>query len=259
METSGSEISQKTGNETLLHNLQRMGGVAALVMAATWVAAFAVFLGVLMPAGYLEEGIAPVDKVAILVENQLLASIGWLVPYVLWGLFMVVLSLALYERLKSGAPAIAQVATVIGIIWAALVIAAGLVATLGIRTAVELSATDPSQAGLVWVTVETVAGGLGGEAWEVLGGVWLLFIGLAALRARALPRALSYLALVLGVAGIVTVVPTLQPAVFIYGVGLIVWWVWLGTVMLRDRQSGEVPDEVEAERAGIATGAAARE
>lgn len=254
MKTNDSKITQKAGNNTLLNTLQRMGGVAALSMAATWVAAFAVFLGVLLPAGYLEEGIAPVDKVAILVENQLLASIGWLVPYVLWGLFMVVLSLALYERLKSGAPAIAQVATVIGLIWAALVIAAGLVATLGIRTAVDLYATDPTQAGLVWVTVETVAGGLGGEAWEVLGGVWLLFIGWASLRARELPKRLSYLALVLGVAGIVTVVPFLQPAVFIYGIGLIVWWVWLGTVMLRDRPRGEVLEEVKAESADKATG-----
>ncbi|MCH7662091.1 MAG: DUF4386 family protein [Euryarchaeota archaeon] len=233
-----------------MNDLQRVGGVSALIMAGTFVVAFAVFLGVLMPAGYLDDGIAPADKVAILVENQLVASIGWLIPYVVWGIFMVVLSLALYDRLKAGAPAIARTATAIGLIWAALVIAAGLVATLGIRTAVDLYGTDPAQAGLVWVVVETVAGGLGGEAWEVLGGVWLLLIGWAALRARELPRALSYLALVLGVAGVVTVVPPLKPAVFIYGVGLIVWWVWLGTVMLRDTRRGDRTAAGDAEERG---------
>jgi hypothetical protein len=69
--------------------------------------------------------------------------------------------------------------------------------------------------------------------------VWVLLIGLAALRARELPRALNYLGVVAGVAGILTVVPALEVlgAVevlgLIFGLGLIVWFVWLGIVMLR--------------------------
>lgn len=258
MPSSTSDIPETVRRNPLMNDLQRMGGVSALIMAATFVMAFAVFLGVLLPAGYLDEGISPADKVAILVENQLAASIGWLAPYVLWGIFIVVLSLALYDRLKSGAPAIAQMATAIGLIWAALVIAAGLVATLGIRTVVDLYATDPEQAGLVWVTVETVAGGLGGEAWEILGGTWLLLIGWAGLRTRELSRALSYLALLLGVAGIITVVPPLEPAVFVYGIGLIVWWVWVGIVMLRDTRR-ERTGASDVEEAGESTGPPGRE
>ena len=150
-----------------------------------------------------------------------------------WGLFQIVLVLALYERLREGAPVISQTATAVGLIWATLVIAAGLIATLGITTAVELYGTDPAQAGSFWAAIETVAAGLSGEAGEVLGGVWLLLIGWAALRAQQLPRALAYLALVLGVAGVITVIPALAPAVFVYGIGLIGWWVWLGAVMLR--------------------------
>jgi hypothetical protein len=34
-----------------MDSLQKMGGVAALIEASTWVVAFAVFLGVLIPAG----------------------------------------------------------------------------------------------------------------------------------------------------------------------------------------------------------------
>jgi hypothetical protein len=134
---------------------------------------------------------------------------------------------------------VAQIATAIGLIWAGLVIASGLVATLGIRVLGELYGTDTAQAGAVWAPVETVVGGLGGDAGEVLGGVWLLLIGWAALRARELPRALSFLGLVLGVAGILTVVPTFEPASFVYGLGLIVWFVWLGIVMLRTSQGRE--------------------
>jgi hypothetical protein len=211
----------------MMDNIQKMGGVAALIMAGTFVVAFTVFLGVLMPAGYFDEGIAAgvdsAEKARIIADNQAAATIGYLIPYVVWGIFMVVLSLALYDRLKSRMPAIAQIATAYGLLWAGLVISSGLIAALGIRAVGELYGTDPAQAASVWASAETVASALGGETWEVLGGLWLLLIGWAALQTRALPRALSYLAMALGIAGLVTVVPPLQPAVFLYGVGVIVW------------------------------------
>lgn len=216
-----------------MSDLQKTGGVAALAMAPAWMVAFAVFLGVLMPAGYFDEGVTAVEYVRIIVENQAIASIGYLIAYVVWGIFHVVLSLALYDRLKAGAPAMAQTATAIGLIWAGLVMAGGFVATLGIRTVVDLYGTDPAQAGFVWSAVETVASAVSGGAGEVLGGFWLLLVGWAALQARELPRVLSYFAMVLGIAGVLTVVPALEAALFLYGVGLIVWWIWLGIVMLR--------------------------
>jgi hypothetical protein len=223
----------------MMNGLQKMGGLAALAMAATWVVAFAVLLGVLTPAGYFAEGVTALERARIITDNQALASIGYLIPYVAWGILLVVLALALHDRLKAGAPAVAQIATAIGLIWAGLVIASGLVATLGIRVVGEVYGTDAAQAGAVWAPVETVARALGGGAGEVLGGVWLLLIGWAALRARELPRALSFLGIVLGVAGILTVVPPLEPASSLYGLGLIVWFVWLGIVMLPTSQGRE--------------------
>jgi hypothetical protein len=217
----------------MMNGLQKMGAVAALAMAATWVVAFAVLLGVLTPAGYFNEGVTALERARIITDNQALASIGYLIPYVAWGILLVVLALALHDRLKAGAPAVAQIATAVGLIWATLVIASGLVATLGIRVAGELYGTDAAQAAAVWAPVETVARALGGAAGEILGGVWLLLIGWAALRARELPRALSFLGIVLGIAGILTVVPPLEPVSSLYGLGLIVWFVWLGIVMLR--------------------------
>lgn len=221
-----------------MNDLQKVGGVAALIMAATWVVGFAVLLGVLTPAGYYDEGVDAVEKVAILAANQAIASIGYLLPFVVWGIFQVVLALALYERLQAGSPALAQTATAIGLIWAGLVIASGMVANVGLAAVVDRYGDDPAQAGSAWQAIETVALGLGGGN-EIAGGVWILLIGWAALRARALPRALNYLGIVAGVAGILTVVPVLEVlgAVevlgLVFGLGLIVWFVWLGIVMLR--------------------------
>ncbi len=49
-----------------------------------------------------------------------------LLMYVVFGLFLIVLTLALHERMKAGAPALMQMATAVGIIWAGSLIASGM-------------------------------------------------------------------------------------------------------------------------------------
>lgn len=234
-----------------MKSFQKTGGVAALIMAATWVVGFAVLLGILTPAGYYDAGVDAVQKVAILADNQTVASIGYLVPFVVWGIFQVVLALALYDRLKAGASAMAQTATAIGLIWAGLVIASGMVANVGIAAVVDLYDHNPAQAGSAWQAIESVALGLGGGN-EIVGGVWVLLISWAALRTGELSRALNYLGVVAGVSGILTVVPVLEVlgAVevlgLVFGLGLIVWFIWLGIVMLRS-STGQRPLDPEAD------------
>jgi len=231
-----------------MKGLQKAGGVAAPVMAATWMVGFAVFLGVLTPAGYFDEGVDPADRVAVLVDNQAIASLSYLISFVVFGILLVVLALALHERLKQDAAAMAQTATAIGLIWAGLVIAAGMLGNVGIGTVVDLYDSDPTQAGSAWLVIETVVLGLGGQN-EIAGGLWVLLISWAALRTRELPRALDYLGIVAGAAGILTVVPVLEVlgAVevlgLVFGLGLIVWFVWLGIVLLRTshRRTGQTP------------------
>jgi hypothetical protein len=220
----------------MMSDLQRMGGVAALIMAATFVVGFAVFLTVLMPAGYFDAGVDPVQKAAILADNQAIASISYLISFVVFGILLVVLALALYERLKAGAPGMAQTATAFGLIWAGLVIASGMVANVGIGTVIDLYGNDPAQAGSVWLAIESVQLGLGGGN-EIAGGLWVLLIGWAALRAGPLPRALNYLGVVIGVAGLLTVVPALEAIGLLFGLGLIVWFVWVGIFLLRSSAS----------------------
>jgi hypothetical protein len=61
------------------------------------------------------------------------------------------------------------------------------------------------------------------------------------LRAGGLPKALNYVGVVMGVAGILTVVPAAREVTrAVFGLGQLVWFVWLGIVMLRGRTSAEV-------------------
>ncbi len=57
------------------------------------------------------------------------------------------------------------------------------------------------------------------------------------MRAGEFPKALNYLGLLIGVAGIISAVPGLSEVVMVFGLGQIVWFVWLGIVMLRGSPS----------------------
>lgn len=226
-----------------MDDLQKMGGVAALIEAATFVVGFVLLFTLLAPAGYFAADVDPIQNAAFLADNQAIMYLWYLIIYVVFGIFLVVLSLALYERLKAGSPAMAQTATAFGIIWAGLVIASGMVANIGTGVVVDLYGRDPAQAASLWLAINSVVTGLGGGN-EIVGGLWVLLVSWVALRAGRLPRVLNYLGVVVSVAGILTAVPALAALEVlgaVFGLGLIVWFVWLGIVMVRSRPRGLRP------------------
>jgi hypothetical protein len=172
------------------------------------------------------------------VDSQAFYYILNLIAYVFSGFFIVVLALALYERLKDGSPSLALIATAIGLIWATVLIAYGMISNYGMGIVVDLYSTDPAQAGTVWLAIASVVDGLSGASGEILGGPWVLLVSWAALRAGELPKALNYLGLVLGVAGILSIIPALfLMLALVFGMGKVVWLIWLGIVMLRTSPS----------------------
>ncbi len=90
-----------------MNDFQKMGGIAALYEAAAYVVGMVGFLLVVDVSGVAD----PVQQVALMADNQAFLSILHLIVYVIWGVFMVVLALALHERLKAGSPAMAQTAS----------------------------------------------------------------------------------------------------------------------------------------------------
>lgn len=96
--------------------------------------------------------------------------------------------------------------------------------------------TDPSHAATVWLAISSVL-----EEWvggvEIVGGIWILLVTWGALRAGRHPRALNYLGVVVGVAGVLTVVPALEVLGIGFRLGEMVWFGWLGIVWFRGSRS----------------------
>jgi len=216
-----------------MKTLQKFGGFAALYMAISHLIGFIIFIVVMDYLSITD----PVQKVALNVDKQMVVFSTNLLMYVFFGFALIVLSLALYDRLKSGAPAIMQVATAIGIIWAGSLIASGMAANAGLTTVVALYAKDPTQAVLTFQAIEAITNGLGNANGEILGGPLTLLVSLAALRSGGLPKGLNILGVLVGAVGSITIIPALNALVAVFGLGQILWFVGLGTVLLRSNPS----------------------
>jgi len=220
-----------------MRDRQKVGGVAALVEAGTFVVGIVMFVTVL--ADYTTGDPTPAESVAFLVDHQAALFVWNLIIFVVFGLALVPVVLALHERLKAGSPALAQASTAFGLVWVGLVLGAGMITNVGIGTIADLDDTDSAQAEAVWSALDSVQNGLGGGN-EIAGGMWVLLVSLAALRSGVLPSALNYLGIISGVAGLITVVPALEPVGAIFGVGLIAWFTSLGIFMLRTAEPASV-------------------
>ncbi len=226
-----------------MKTLQKSGGFAALYLAVAYLIGIVIFLAVLDYPSITD----PAQKVALLVEQQMVIFSTNLLMYVFFGVFLIVLSLALHDRLKSSAPAMMAVATAIGIIWAGSLIGSGMVSNAGIAPTVALYATDPAQAASAWQGIETVAAGLGNGNGEILGGLFTLLVSLAALRAGGLPRVLNILGLFVGAVGLLSLVPALTDLLTgVFGLGQIVWFVGLASVLLRRSPARTAPRREDA-------------
>jgi len=211
-----------------MKTLQKFGGFSALYLAAAYLVGMIGFLTVVNVSGVAD----PVQQVALMADNLAFLYIMYLIVYVVWGIFMVVLALALYERLKANSPAIMQTATVFGIFWGCVILLSGMIQNAGMQTVIDLYGKDPAQAVTIWLTIDSVLGGLAGSN-EAIGGIWILLLSWAALRTGAISKVLNYLGVVVGAAGIISIVPALDIFIYIFALGQIVWFIWLGIVLLR--------------------------
>ncbi|MBD8528261.1 DUF4386 family protein [Pseudoxanthomonas sp. CAU 1598] len=191
---------------------------------------FAAMATVLNPGN--TEGWGAAQRLAFVLERKALFQAWTTLIYVVFGMALVVLSVSLHERLKDASASLMQIATAFGLIWSGLVIASGMIGSVGLEAVASLQATDPSQALSTWTTLGAVENGLGGGV-EVVGGLWVLLISLAVRGSHALPKALSYLGFVVGTAGILTIAPPLGELGAVFGITQIAWFAWVGICMLR--------------------------
>ena len=169
-----------------------------------------------------------------------------LISFEFTALALIVVTLALHARMTALAPFAMQVATVVGLLRTALLLASVMVYNHGMSVAVDLYPESPGRAAALWQPLETVAEALGGTGGELLGGIWFLLLNSVALRFAALPRVLAWVGTAIGAAGILSVVPALSALEAVFGLLQIVWFLCLGVILLRAARPASATEDLSA-------------
>jgi hypothetical protein len=211
-----------------LKKIQKIGGVCAILEALIYISAFIVYGGILV---YPKANASIAEELNFLSDNHLTLSILNLVTYVLFGILLAVLVLAIYQRLKHNSPIFSKLASTFGIIWVGLVIASGMIANIGLNSVIAIGIKEPENAMLVWSSVNIISEGLGGGN-EIVGGIWVLLLSIIALKGQIFSKPLIFLGIFVGIAGIITIYP-LEIFTEIFGISQIIWFLWIGIFMIR--------------------------
>lgn len=223
-------------------DIDRFGGAAALVCGLTYVFGFTLLVGLLMPAGFGADGMGADAALAAVADNRGLVQLWYFVIYVVNAVFLVIVAVALAELFRRfGAEGLGRLSLATGTIWATLVLGAGMVMNVGLGRVLPLYDAGSPDALILWQVVDLVENGLGGGN-EIAGGVWAIVAGLAGLKTAALSRPLSILSLIIGVSGLLTVIPGLAE-IFgsIFGLGFIGWFFWIGFALYRANPARHAP------------------
>lgn len=221
-------------------DLQKAGGISALVASATYLFAIALVATIMAPMN--DPAISFENYLNFLTANKALVFIWHFAMYLINGICLSILCLALYERFKSGAPVIMKTATVLGLIWASFVFLSGFLVIHGTEAFIHLNGKDPVQAEALKRTIETLTLSID-HSDKFLGCLWVGLVSIAALKTGALPKVLNVFGIIISISGLVgTAIPVLIAISYAFGIGAIIWWIFLGVLMLRKQVLHERTD-----------------
>ncbi|WP_405206620.1 DUF4386 family protein [Aquimarina sp. LLG6339-5] len=208
--------------------LQKIGGLCSIFEGLIYITAFIIYGGVLE---YPDKNATAREELAFLSENYITLSLLNFTSYILFGVLLSIVLLAIHKRIQKDLPHLSKLAFIFGAIWVGLVIASGMITNIGLNSILEIGNTSPEKAMETWSSVSIVSEGLGGGN-EIVGAIWVLLISLVAFNKKTFPKPLTILGILVGTAGILTIYP-LDLFTEIFGISQIIWFVWIGITMIR--------------------------
>lgn len=206
--------------------LLKTSGICAIIAGIIYITGFVMLMTIMTP---LAESFTDIHaKLHYLLDHQILFQSWILLIYVLFGLILVFVVQGVSYLASSW---LSDAGAIFGYIWSGLVIASGMVAVVGLESAAGVFEQNMEKAADLWMVIDTIHNALGGGV-EVVGGVWMLIISIDFLKSRQLSPGINWLGVIIGLAGVASTIPGFSEAGAIFGLLQIIWFVWLGLIML---------------------------
>lgn len=217
-------------------NSNKLAGTASILMALIYVCAF-VYFGAMVSFPASNEA----DVVmAFVTQNVNALWIAYFTIYVIFGVLLAVVVIAIDDILSSCVnqtqSRLLRMGTLFGKIWVCLVIASGMIATIGMSHAVSTTAVSNEEAYRLWGVVSMLVESLGGGN-ELVGGVWVLLTSITALKQRMFGNTVNYTGCFVGLAGIATIYPA-EVFTEIFGITQIIWFIAIGVSLIKRSPAG---------------------
>ncbi|MBL52866.1 MAG: hypothetical protein CL590_03090 [Alteromonadaceae bacterium] len=214
----------------------QLAGTASMLMALIYVCAF-VYFGAMVSFPASNEA----DVVmAFVTQNVNALWIAYFTIYVIFGVLLAVVVIAIDDILSSCVNQtqnrLLRMGSLFGKIWVCLVIASGMIATIGMSHAVSLTAVSNEEAYRLWGVVSMLVESLGGGN-ELVGGVWVLLTSITALKQRMFGNTVNYTGCFVGLAGIATIYPA-EVFTEIFGITQIIWFIAIGVSLIKRSPAG---------------------
>jgi len=207
--------------------LQKVGGYASLGIAFLFIVFLVIIffvmprLGLAGPGDYED----PAKWIAAVNDSGLPFLLLSLV-FILFSIAFILIVLALRERMQAEALHLMQISVIGASIFSALFLAAGVIGFSALPSIVSANDMSAYRAANK-VMFALLFAGAHASGWA------LLLSGWGALKSRKLPRILSWLQMLLGVAWIAEF--AVEPLQVLDAIPATVWGVWLGVVFLRSK------------------------
>ena len=212
-------------------NSNQLAGTASMLMALIYVCAF-VYFGAMVSFPASNEADA---VMAFVTQNVNALWIAYFTIYVIFGVLLAVVVIAIDDILSSCVnqtqSRLLRMGTLFGKIWVCLVIASGMIATIGMSHAVSITAVSNEEAYRLWGVVSMLVESLGGGN-ELVGGVWVLLTSITALKQRMFGNTVNYTGCFVGLAGIATIYPA-EVFTEIFGITQIIWFIAIGVSLIK--------------------------
>jgi hypothetical protein len=233
-----------------MNDFQKVGAVASFIQAALLIGAIGLAVTAFPAIGLTINDLANGNGKFLEASAKYPAIFASLDFVLLAGAVVgLVLALVLYERWRNKSARLAILVLAAALVLATLHIATGLTMFIGTPRIVDLYGQDHAQAMTAYAALSAVTAGLE-ESSRFAIGFFTILVGWAALSARDLQRPFAYFAIVVGVDQLLEVfVRPLAPVFGLAaGIGGIVWYVWLGVLLVRSRSM--VPSDSRQVAAG---------
>ncbi|MEC7826242.1 MAG: hypothetical protein VYD12_17010 [Pseudomonadota bacterium] len=213
-------------NSSIPLTRQRAGGLAAFVCALCYVVGLVMIMAV-MPDINTDAD----ERLNAILGHSRLIQLWYLIIFVLFGIALLVLNRSLYQPAYQQSGHFQLLGALLGYMWAAYVFASGLIAVLTVQY---LIMQPVEQVERIWPAIFAIQMGLG-DGVEWVGGIWMLMVNMSMQRYNMAPKMVVSFGMMVGAIGALTLVPALAIAGLIFGLLQIVWFCWLGSLLLRGK------------------------